>query len=105
MKKEELAASLNRENRRLVRTSAPPAPPEVGEQHSVGSSSVRKVRSTFDLVAQEFRDFRTWRDEQADKQNWARLTVQDTLRVLVRQLLTDEQLQEKVIDQLKREAR
>lgn len=106
-RKNELAAILSTPRSRStgsqpmadeVQVEAPPAPatPRAGNQ-------AKKVRITADLVVGEFRDLRTWREDTAEQLDTARVTVQDTVRLLVRQLLSDPALQQTITEALRRE--
>ncbi len=107
-RKDDIAASLTRESRRRPQpvTDAEAAPEAAaGESRPVASGVARKVRLTVDLMAPEFREFRHWREDTAEELGRAKVTNQDILRILVRQLLSDEELQARVRAQLQREGK
>ena len=106
-RKDDIAASLSRGSRRRPRVAAEARPAEpAGEGAAVAASSgaARKVRLTVDVMTPEFREFRRWREDTAEELGRATVTNQDILRILVRQLLSDEDLQARVRATLQREA-
>lgn len=104
-----LADSLDRPARRRKAGPGTPASAGVSEQQDAPApvsslpaarGGARKRRLTVDLVTAEFRDFEDWRESLADDLGLARVTAQDALRQLVRQLLDDEALQRTLAEHL-----
>lgn len=98
MNRKKIEESLTRPVRAAARAPAAPVTAPVAP-----ARADRKHRLTIDLISPEYRDFATWRDGAADQLGRARITAQDTVRLLVRRLLADEKLQRDLIAELRRE--
>src|SRR4051794_31848304 len=86
-----------------------PLPAEEASQSLLQTSplppgSVKPIRISLDLAPALFDQLTEWRTRAARQLGRGRVTNADALRILVRLLMTDEELTARVIDALRRES-
>lgn len=65
--------------------------------------SAKPIRISLDLAPMLFDQLTLWRTQAARQLGWGRVTNAEALRVLVRRLVTDEELSAEIIADLRRE--
>lgn len=88
----------------IAKTETPQTTPPVPRQApALEPVSTKPVRITLDLAPTLYDSFGDWNRQAARQMGVGRITGADTLRILLRRLLADEQLAAAVLDDLRRQ--
>jgi hypothetical protein len=107
------AADKARAKAARIAAARPPEPEVLDSEETVPASllvtsslpvSIKPIRISLDLAPALFDQLTEWRTRAARQLGQGRVTNADALRVLVRMLMTDEELTARVIAALRRES-